>query len=94
MRSDWVHQFTLTNEAAIPSIPSERRTFAPLFARLTPGFAGLYQVNFLAPAPPPAVRSWRLHAIRRSERQRGADATWKLDGQGDFLRRAVSLSRD
>jgi uncharacterized protein (TIGR03437 family) len=47
-----VNTFTLTNEAAIASIPSGRRTFAPLFAGLTPGFAGLYQVNFLAPAPP------------------------------------------
>ena len=47
-----VDTFTLTEEAAIPAIPSERQIFAPLFVGLTPGFAGLYQVNFLAPAPP------------------------------------------
>jgi uncharacterized protein (TIGR03437 family) len=47
-----VDPFTLTSEAAIPIIATERQIFKPLFAGLTPGFAGLYQINFLAPAPP------------------------------------------
>jgi uncharacterized protein (TIGR03437 family) len=42
----------LSSEAAIAIIPSERRSFAPAFAGLVVGFAGLYQVNFFAPAPP------------------------------------------
>ena len=42
----------LSSEAAIAILPSERRSFAPAFAGLTVGFAGLYQVNFTAPAPP------------------------------------------
>lgn len=43
---------TLSSEAAIAILPSERRSFAPLFAGLTVGFSGLYQINFFAPAPP------------------------------------------
>jgi uncharacterized protein (TIGR03437 family) len=39
-------------EAANPNLSSERRYAPPVFAGLTPGFAGLYQINFSAPAPP------------------------------------------
>lgn len=43
---------SLSSEAAIATLPSERRPFAPAFAGLTVGFSGLYQINFFAPAPP------------------------------------------
>jgi uncharacterized protein (TIGR03437 family) len=43
---------SLSSEAAIAILPSERRISAPIFAGLTVGFSGLYQINFLAPAPP------------------------------------------
>jgi uncharacterized protein (TIGR03437 family) len=43
---------SLSSEAAITILPSERRVFNPIFAGLTVGFSGLYQINFLAPAPP------------------------------------------
>jgi uncharacterized protein (TIGR03437 family) len=43
---------SLSSEAAIATLPSERRSFAPAFAGLTVGFSGLYQINFFAPAPP------------------------------------------
>jgi uncharacterized protein (TIGR03437 family) len=43
---------SLSSEAAIAILPSERRSFAPAFAGLTVGFSGLYQINFFAPAPP------------------------------------------
>jgi uncharacterized protein (TIGR03437 family) len=47
-----VTRFNLSFEAAIPILPSERRSFEPVFARLTARFAGLYQINFFAPGPP------------------------------------------
>jgi uncharacterized protein (TIGR03437 family) len=43
---------SLSSEAAIAILPSERRSFAPAFAGLAVGFSGLYQINFFAPAPP------------------------------------------
>ena len=43
---------SLSSEAAIGTLPSERRSFAPAFAGLVVGFSGLYQINFFAPAPP------------------------------------------
>ena len=43
---------SLSSEAAIATLPSERQSFAPAFAGLTVGFSGLYQINFFAPAPP------------------------------------------
>jgi uncharacterized protein (TIGR03437 family) len=43
---------SLSYEAAIPTRASERRSFSSIFAGLTVGFAGLYQINFFAPAPP------------------------------------------
>ena len=43
---------TMNSEAAITVLPSQRLPFSPIFAGLTVGFSGLYQINFLAPAPP------------------------------------------
>ena len=43
---------SLSSEAAIAILTSERRSFAPAFAGLTVGFSGLYQIDFFAPAPP------------------------------------------
>jgi uncharacterized protein (TIGR03437 family) len=45
-------QISMSSDAAIPAIPSTRETLSPIFAGLTVGFSGLYQINFLAPAPP------------------------------------------
>jgi uncharacterized protein (TIGR03437 family) len=39
-------------EPANPNVLSERQRADPVFTGLTPGFAGLYQINFFAPAPP------------------------------------------
>jgi uncharacterized protein (TIGR03437 family) len=47
-----VGQFSLSFDAAIPILTTERHSFDPIFAGLTAGFAGLYQINFFAPAPP------------------------------------------
>lgn len=43
---------SLSSEAAITTLASERLSFAPVFAGLVMGFSGLYQINFFAPAPP------------------------------------------
>ncbi len=43
---------SLSSEAAIGTLPSERQSFVPAYAGLAVGFSGLYQVNFRAPAPP------------------------------------------
>jgi uncharacterized protein (TIGR03437 family) len=43
---------SLSSEAAIAVLPSQRLSFAPAFAGLAVGFSGLYQINFFAPAPP------------------------------------------
>lgn len=43
---------TMSSEAAITVLPSQRQPFSPIFAGLTVGFSGLYQINFRAPAPP------------------------------------------
>jgi uncharacterized protein (TIGR03437 family) len=45
-------QISLSSDAAIPAIASTRETVGPIFAGLTVGFSGLYQINFLAPSPP------------------------------------------
>ena len=45
-------RFTLSFEAVLPISPSERLSIDPVYAGLTAGFAGLYQINFFAPKPP------------------------------------------
>jgi len=47
-----VAPISMTADAAIADIPSTRQIVAPVFAGLTVGFSGLYQINFFAPPPP------------------------------------------
>jgi len=46
---------SLSLESALRNWPSERRIVKPEFVGLTPGFAGLYQINFFLPRPPFAM---------------------------------------
>jgi hypothetical protein len=41
--------------ACSPISPETCSQLRPLFSGLTPGYAGLYQVNFIVPTPPPGM---------------------------------------
>jgi uncharacterized protein (TIGR03437 family) len=47
-----VAALSMSTEAAIGDVPSTRQIVQPVFAGLTVGFSGLYQINFFAPPPP------------------------------------------
>jgi uncharacterized protein (TIGR03437 family) len=51
----------------------------PVFSGLTPGFAGLYQVNFIVPAPPPGTP-----ACNQSRNHIGSNLTVTLIGLSSF----------
>lgn len=40
----------------LPSLNPPGASATPVFAGLTPGFVGLYQINFVVPTPPPGTR--------------------------------------
>src|SRR5712691_9051622 len=48
----------LNLESAFLNWPSDRRTVKPEFIGLSPGFAGLYQINFFVPRPPFATSTF------------------------------------
>jgi hypothetical protein len=66
--------------------PPER---APIFAGSTPGFIGLYQVNFVVPAPPPdlppcvdATGLGPLADVVQTNLTVSIGSTWSFDGAG------------
>jgi uncharacterized protein (TIGR03437 family) len=52
-----VAALSMSADAAIADVPSTRQLVTPVFAGLTVGFSGLYQLNFFAPAACTAFHS-------------------------------------
>ena len=59
-------------------------TIAPAFIGLAPGYAGLYQINFQAPAPPPGDAGCPLSGLLSNVPVYASNVTINLRGAGSF----------